>query len=270
MNDVTGSLPPTGPPGAAGRPGSPDDDGAAGSVTGEWVEVYPPDGTSDSEPELVPELRSKLSPIATGLFGVSLVLVLLGSVLPLFLATIRVSFRTASTINVSAWRFTSTSLGPDRQLVTNARATLVPMGYPLVIAALLLVATLGLWLRAGWRPASGRPARLVGVVTATFLVGLVFALGMFELAWQNVFGPGGIGADGGLEADTGQGFWVLLVGAVAAVAAVVLSFRTPIDADDSLPDEDWDPEPAADEVPPGQPAEWPVVAVIPADERTNW
>jgi hypothetical protein len=262
MADVTGSLPPTGPP---------EDDGVASSVTGEWVEVYPPEGVPD-EPALVPELRSRLSPFATGLFGVSLVLVLLGSVLPLFLGTIQVSFRTASTLNVSAWRFTSTSLGPDRQLVTNARATLVPMGYPLVIAALLLVATLALWLRAGWRPASIGPARLVGVVTATFLVGLVFALGMFELAWQNVFGPSGIGADGGLQADIGQGFWVLLVGALAAVAAVVLSFRTPMDADDEpLPDDDWDNEPATDgDVPPGQPAEWPVVAVIPADERTNW
>jgi hypothetical protein len=219
---------------------------------------------------LVPELRSRLSPIATGLYGVSLVLVLLGSVLPLFKATVRVSFRTASTIDVSAWQFTTTSLGPDRQLVTNAEGTLVPMGYPLVIAALLLVATLGLWLRAGWRPASGRPARLVGVVTATFLAGLVFALAMFELAWQNFFGAGGVGADGGLVAVTGQGFWVLVVGAVAAVAAVVLSFRTPMEVDPS-PDDDWDPEPADDddEVPPGQPAEWPVVAVIPADER-NW
>ncbi|HEX5407346.1 MAG TPA: hypothetical protein VFX16_34165 [Pseudonocardiaceae bacterium] len=268
---MTGSLPPTGPPGAAGWAGAPDsaDEGIAGSVTGEWVEVYPPDGVDDrakDEPELVPELRSRLSPIATGLYGVSLVLVLLGSVLPLFRATEQVSFRTLSDINVSAWQATVASLGPEGQLVTNSHGAVVPMGYPLIVAALLLVATLALWLRAGWRPASIRPARLVGVVTATFLVGLVFALGMFELTWLNLFGTGGIGAGGGLSAGAGQGFWVLLVGALAAIAAVVLSFRTPIE--DVVPEEEWDDEPA--EVPPGQPAEWPVVAVIPADERTNW
>lgn len=242
-------------------------------MTGEWVEVYPPDGepAEPDEPAIDPEPRSRIGPVATGLFGAALLLVLLGSVLPLFRAAERVTFQVVDSLTVSAWRFTSSSLGPARPLTTHTAPTPVPLGYPLVIAGLLLVAAAGLGLRSGWRPASLRPAKLVGVVAATFLVGLVFALGMFEVAWRTLLSSAADGADdgGGLLAIPGQGFWVLVVAALAAIAAAVLTFRIrpvePVPAGGEWGSDDVDPD-----VPPGQPAEWPVVAVIPADERSNW
>ena len=267
---MTGSLPPN---------GSHDPDSAAstsaeeGALAGEWVEVYPPGGEPD-EPEqmLDPEPRSRIGPLVTGLFGASLVLVLLGSVLPLFQATLRVSFRSASSINVAAWQFTSSSLAPDRELTTHDEASPVPVGYPLIVAGLLLTVAVALWLRSGWRPSSTRPAKLVGIVAATFLAALVFALGMFELAWQNLLGGA---ADtttvGGLVTGVGEGFWLLVLGALAAIAAVTLSLRIPgpPEPDERQPDWSSDSDPVA-ERPPGQPADWPVVAVLPADERSSW
>lgn len=283
MAGVTGSLPPN------GSPGDPDDAGLAGTesgfdasadsgtetgsasgfVSGEWVEVRLPD--SDPEPEFDPEPRSRVAPLAASLFGGSLVLVLLGSVLPLFEATLRVSFGSASSIAVAAWRFTSSSLSPDRDLITRAEPSPVPVGYPLVVAAVLLVIAVVLWLRAGWRPTSVRAARIAGLVAATFLAALVFALGMFELAWQNLVGSGDdTGGIGGLATGVGEGFWLLLLGAIAAVVATVLTFRVPVRPDQDPPPADWTPGEQDDERPPGQPAEWPVVAVLPADERSNW
>lgn len=260
--------------------GTPDDQGIAGSVTGEWVEVYPP-GTEPAEtPEppgaqaIDPEPRSRTGPLASGLFGAALLLVLLGSILPLFRAVFQESLQVVDLVGVGAWRFTSTSriLVPSHPQNTRVVPSPFPMGYPLVIAGLLVLAAACLVVRAGWRPSSLRPARLVGVVGATFLTGLVFALGMFELAWQSVLSaPGGNVARVGPAAGPGQGFWLLVVAAMVAIAGAVLTFRMrPVEP--AQPADQWgeqDPEPAAD-VPPGQPAEWPVVAVIPADERSHW
>ncbi len=271
MADVTGSLPPNGSHDSPGVPGagSAEDAGAGGSVTGEWVEVYPPDGAApeDEEESFDPVPRSRLLPVVAGLFGGALVLVLLGSVLPLFLATVRFSFRTASTVSVAAWQSTTSSLALDRELVTLRQGTPVPVGYPLAVAGLLLVAAVALWLRAGWRPSSDRAARITGVVAATFLTSLVFAVGMFEIAWRQLFAiDAGPVSAGGLIVGVGQGFWVLVVAALAAIAAAVVSFRMRVDVDDDLEPEYDEPSP----VPPGQPAEWPVVAVIPADDRSTW
>jgi hypothetical protein len=205
--------------------------------------------------------------VVAGLFGGSLVLVLLGSVLPLFVATVRFSFRSASTVTVTAWRSTTSSLALDRQLVTFHEATPVPVGYPLAVAGLLLVLTVGLWLRAGWRPSSDRVAKIAGVAAASFLAALVFAVGMFEISWQQLLGiDAGPAAAGGLITGVGQGLWVLVIAALTAIAAAVVSFRMRADVEEDL-------EPEADgpsAVPPGQPTEWPVVAVIPADDRATW
>ncbi|HKN97723.1 MAG TPA: hypothetical protein VJX10_11440, partial [Pseudonocardiaceae bacterium] len=241
------------------------------------IEVYPPDGEAPEPEESVigPESRTRIGPVATGLFGAALILVLLGSVLPLFRATQRFNFGLADMLNVGAWRFTTTSvfLVQSHHQATHSVPSPVPLGYPLVVAGLLLVAAAGLGMRAGWRPSSLRPARVAGVVAATFLAGFVFALGMFEVAWRTLLGTAGGDPDGdGLKAVPGQGFWLLVVAALAAIVAAVLTWRL---RQPELPEagpRDWDDdsEPADDEVPPGQPAEWPVVAVIPADERSNW
>jgi hypothetical protein len=107
---------------------------------------------------------------------------------------------------------------------------------------------------------------VLGVVTAGFLIGLVFAVGMFEIAWRAV---GSSGALGPVTATIGIGYWLLVLGALVAVLAVVIAYRTPQSVPTEVVETDQ-PAEADPLVPPGQPAEWPVVAVIPNDERTNW
>lgn len=254
---MTGSLPPNGPA---------DEPGVAGSVSDQWVEVYPPDDVAEEEPEpeLDAEPRHPLAPVVPGLFGGSLVLVLLGTVLPLFTATVRVSFRNASSLSVTAWQFTFASLGPDRELESHSDPSPIPLGYPLAIAALLLVVTVGLWLRSGWRPSSARPARFMGVATTAFLAALVFTVGMFQAAWRTLFDLSSVAVTpGGLVASAGQGFWLLVVAVLVGIAGVVLSFRLP---DRPAPEPEAEPEqPAGTPEPDG-----PVVAVLPADERSTW
>jgi hypothetical protein len=260
MRVVTDSLPPNGPG---------DERGSAGSVSDQWVEVYPPDGVAPEEapePELDPEPRHRLAPVVPGLFGGSLVLVLLGSVLPLFDANVRISFRTATSLSVTAWQFRFSDLGPDRVLESHSDPSPIPIGYPLLIAAVLLLVTVALWLRSGWRPSTGRSARVMGVVAGAFLAAFVFTLGMFEAAWRTLFGLSAIPVPAAnLVGSVGQGFWLLVVAAVVAIAAIVLSFRLPTRAEPE-PEPEPAPEPPA-QAPQPEP---PVVAVLPADDRSTW
>jgi hypothetical protein len=68
---------------------------------------------------------------------------------------------------------------------------------------------------------------------------------------------------------------------VVSVVAVFVAYRRPAEpSPDSvgmaIVDQPFVDQPTVDQQgdsavpPPGQPAEWPVVAVIPTDERTNW
>jgi hypothetical protein len=141
----------------------------------------------------------------------------------------------------------------------------IPIGYPLLILALLAAAVVVLRLLPYRRPSSHRLAGVLGFLTAGFLIGLVFTLGMFEIAWRAI---GASGALGPVVATIGLGYWLLVLGALVAVLGVVIAYRTPAPvADDVVETEEAEVDPL---VPPGQPAEWPVVAVIPNDERTNW
>jgi hypothetical protein len=264
---VTGSLPPTGqqPP--------PEDAGIAGSVTSQWAEVYPPDG---EEPEPEPaDLPTAATPpatvVVTGLFVVTTALVVVGSVTPLFqLFQVSAVFGPSftSTLTMDAWHFTSANQGPNATLPSNVTPAPVPMGYPLLILALLAAAVVVLRLLVRRRPWLSRMAGVLGVVTAGFLIGLVFTLGMFEVAWRALSTSAAIGP---VTTTIGVGYWMLVVAALVAGMAVIIAYRTPTPPVADVEVSDPDQQPAADPlVPPGQPAEWPVVAVIPNDERTNW
>jgi hypothetical protein len=257
MADVTGSLPPSEQSSTSG------DVGIAGSVSAQWVEVYPPDATEpDVEP--VPPRRSGATAnvAATSMFALTLVLVVVGSITPLFRASVALgpSFTNINDVlSMDAWQLHTVEQVPDAQLPSQAEPAPVPVGYPLLLVALLLAVVIVLRFMANRE----RGARVLGIATATFLAGLVVALGMFEVGWR-AFGDSG--AIGPLSADAGVGFWVLVIAALMGVAAAVVAFRSvPVAATPVV-------VPVADPplVPPGQPAEWPVVAVIPNDERTNW
>jgi hypothetical protein len=263
---VTGSLPPTGP-----QP-TPEDAGIAGSVTSQWAEVYQPD---DEEPDPEPDdLPAAVTPpgavVATGLFVVTTVLVVVGSITPLFQASVSLgpsSFTNVSNVlSMDAWHLTSGNQAPNTALPSRVTAAPIPLGYPLLVLALLAAAVVVLRLLARRRPSSDRLAGVLGVVTAGFLIGLVFTLGMFEIAWRAL---GASAALGPVTATIGVGYWLLVLAALVAVLAVVVVHRTPSLVSNGSAEIDQ-PAEAEPLVPPGQPAEWPVVAVIPNDERTNW
>ena len=273
MATVTGSQPPSGQ-----QPPAPEDAGIAGSVTGQWAEIYPPDA---GEPELAPDRseRADVSPLAalaTVLFGATAVLVVASSFMPLFQVSQSLGPAAAapgitSTVSMDAWHLTQ-----GDSLSSHVSAAPVPVGYPMVVAALLAVVVVVLRLRAGRQPAGERLANALGIAAAAFVTGLVFAIGMFEVAWR---GLSSSAAAGLLDATVGAGYWLLLTAALVSILASIVAYRRPIapaddyddEADDSIGMAIVDPPVEADPaVPPGQPAEWPVVAVIPNDERTNW
>lgn len=272
---MTGSLPPNQP---ENGPDHPDDPGIAGSVTGEWVEVYQPDGAPEPTPASPTTTGTRNTVMAIILFVATLLLVIVGSVTPLFTASIPLFTSgvadpatnpgPADVLSADAWQLSTADNSLNVAAAPRVTAMPVPIGYPLVLAALLLVITIALWLRAGQRPSSAGVARPVGLAAATFLTGLVIALGMFELAWSRF---GSSSTFGGLGTAVGMGYWTLLAAAAVGLVAAILAYRVP--AAEPAPEEpvDWSPSPSPDsEVPPGQPAEWPVVAVIPTDERTDW
>ncbi|HVV23488.1 MAG TPA: hypothetical protein VHF06_28895 [Pseudonocardiaceae bacterium] len=270
---MTGSLPSNEPPEPNDAKDT-DEAGVAGSVTDEWVEVYQPDGTPQEEEPLPPRATASRSGVTTVvLFVIALLLVIVGSVTPLFEASLRVSRSAAATIrsapllDADAWQMHVV----DSPVLANTGRSIampVPIGYPLALAAVLLLAAVALWLRTGQDGRTARVARPVGLTAAVFLAGLVFALGMFELAWG---GAGSSELFDGLITHIGLGYWMLCGAAVVAIAAVVFGYRVRPAPDQPEPAQ-WAPPPRPDErqVPPGQPPEWPVVAVIPADEKTNW
>jgi hypothetical protein len=270
MAGVTGSPPPPSPP----PPPSSDDAGVAGSVTGQWAQVYEPDDDGAPEPE-PDEPRARLSPTGatvTALYGLTAILVVVGSFMPLFqaLLPLGVSFTNVSNLlSMDAWHLTSSDTAPNTTLPTQTTPAPIPLGYPLLAAALLLAVVVVLRLLALRRPERQRLANTLGIAGAAYLTGLVFAVGAFEVAWRALSKSAAIGP---VREIIGSGYWLLVTAAVLSIIATFAAYRrTPAVAVSSSSEESVGmsiiEEPV---VPPGQPAEWPVVAVIPNDERTNW
>ncbi|HEY0805282.1 MAG TPA: hypothetical protein VGD84_09465, partial [Pseudonocardiaceae bacterium] len=176
---MTGSQPPSGQ-----QPPLPEDAGIAGSVTGQWAEIYPPDG---GEPEPARSERAEVSPlaaVATVLFGATAVLVVAGSFMPLFQAALSLGPAApgiTNTVSMDAWHLTQ-----GDSVSSHVSAAPVPVGYPMVLAALLAVVVVVLRLRAARQPTGERFANALGIAAAAFVTGLVFALGVFELAWRGL------------------------------------------------------------------------------------
>lgn len=263
MSDVTGSQPTEGSP-------DPDSDaGIAGTVTDEWVEVYPPDGAAP-EPEPEPE-RFRLPRVPTILFAVAALCTLFGSLLPLGVASQGpIEDAGASTIAIDAWRLTDSS-AVEGHTLTHVMQSPIPIGYPIAVAVVLALIVVVLRLRGA------RGALVVGVVTATYAVTLVFLLGMLEIAWSVLFVQTGPPSPApGVQTSIGAGFWALVLAAAVATVGAALAFRTPAAGADKATAEPvadtWpaEPETPEPETPDGQPEQWPVVAVIPPDEGTNW
>jgi hypothetical protein len=282
---VTGSLPPTDQP---AEPNPPEDAGVAGSVTGEWVEVYPPDfvppedAPADFDPaefggdgfvdaEGDPGRGSGLS---TGLFVASLLLVLAGSITPLFQLSLEYGpshTNLSDVLTASAWQLSVADQAPGETLTNHTGISPLLIGVPLLLCALLVIAVVVLRLRVARASEPARvvrTARVVGVVAAAFLAGLVFAVGMFETAWATF---GSLSELGALSTTIGTGFWLLVLAAVVGIAAAALGFRTAgVGHDEPGAEEPLPPPVIGDEFgqfgPQGgseEPMIWEAVAVIP-------
>lgn len=193
------------------------DAGIAGSVTGEWVEVYPPEG-EPAEDEPAPREVPRPALVAIGLFVTSLVLLVLGSVLPLAQAAQASgdsNTSVVSTIGITAWQITTRQSVQGTSAVSQISP--LPIGYPLLLALLLLVAAVVLRVRAR------RAAGVLGVVAAAFLSGLVVAIGAFAVAWEQLGSPD---PRDGFATEIGTGYWILVVACVVAVAAAVSGRRS--------------------------------------------
>ena len=246
-------------------------------MTDEWVEVFQPDGAPAPPTPEATVTAARYGVVTAVLFVAALLLVIVGSVTPLFNASIPLyggaagANGPADLLSADAWHLTTAANGVDQAGASRSITMPVPLGYPLALAGLLLLVTVALWLRAGQRPAAARAAKPVGLAASVFLAGLVIALGMFELAWDRL---GSSSLFAGLGTGVGTGYWTLLAGAAVGVGAAVLAYRMAPPDTEPIPPEQaaWsaEPEPEEGEVPPGQPAEWPVVAVIPTDDRTEW
>jgi hypothetical protein len=267
MATVTGSPPPSDQ-----QPPAPEDAGVAGSVTGQWAEVYPPD-TGEPEPAEKPTV-SPLAAVATVLFGAAAILIVASSFMPLFQASLASGPGTpglTTTVSMDAWHLTSGDQLPNSTLSSRVSPAPVPVGYPLVAAALLATVVTVLRLR----PAGERLANALGIAAAAFATGLVFALGMFEAAWRGLSSSAAVGP---VDATIGPGYWLLVTASVVSIVAAIAAYRRSAEPSADADESDdsvgmtivYPPAEPNAEVPPGQPAEWPVVAVIPNDERTNW
>lgn len=281
MAGVTGSLPPSSPPPlpSSASSSSSDDGGVAGSVTGQWAQVYQPDEDGAPEPE-PDEPRSRLSrtgAAVTAVYGLTAILVVVGSFMPLFqaLLPLGVSFTNVSNLlSMDAWHLVSSDTAPNTTLPTQTTPAPIPLGYPLLAAALVLAVVVVLRLLALRRPDRLRLANALGIGGAAYLTGLVFAVGAFEVAWRALSKSAAIGP---VREIIGSGYWLLVTAAVLSIIATFAAYRrtsavvVSSSSDDSVGMSIIDSASAGDPVvPPGQPAEWPVVAVIPNDERTNW
>lgn len=275
MAGVTGPLPTNGqqPPAPSQTP--PEDAGIAGSVTGQWAEVYPPgDDVPEAEPVEPRALVPRAGAVATVMYGVTAILVVAGSLTPLFQASLPLgpSFTNVSNLlSMDAWHLTSSDTSPGATLPSHTEAAPIPLGYPLLAAAVLLAIVVVLRLRVLRRPEGDRFANALGIGAAGYLAGLVFAVGTFEVAWVALRKSAAIGPT--VQEIVGTGYWLLVAAAVLSVIATVAAYRrapAPILEDSvgmAIVEQSQLEDPL---VPPGQPAEWPVVAVIPNDERTNW
>jgi hypothetical protein len=295
---VTGSLPPTDQP---AEPDPPEDAGVAGSVTGEWVEVYPPDfappedapADFDPDPDFDPDHDFdpvRVSALPTGLFAAALLLILAGSITPLFQLSLEYGpshTNLSDVLTASAWQLSVADQSPGATLSNHTGISPLLVGIPLAVCALLVIAVVALRLRivtSATPTRTTRTARVLGVVAAAFLAGLVFTIGMFEMAWSTF---GSLSELGALSTTIGAGFWLLVVAAVTGIAAAALSFRggagydgqaeagvaagpPHVDTMTGNGDEfgQFGPQepqgvPDGQRVPEGQPTEWPVVAVLP-------
>jgi hypothetical protein len=125
------------------------------------------------------------------------------------------------TFTITAWEVRAETNGVVAQSIDDSAPV---NGVPLLFAAaLLLAAAVGAMLARVRRSAT--PGGLVTALAATFLVAVVAMVGVQARWWTKVFEPGPVGGQEGVSVTVtsvvGPGLWMMITGAVVAIAAAV-------------------------------------------------
>jgi hypothetical protein len=187
--------------------------------------VYPPPGPGSAYPSPPAERprRALLRPTAAVLLFAAAIATLFGTFLDLFAGRILFRGEERVALVISAWDASATERGAA------AEAGGVPAnGAPLVVAAAILLVAAVVGVLAAAAPGAPRIVRASGLlapVATAFLIGTVWTVGMEVANWVGSFRPVETPATAGsvrAEVNVGNGFWLLLGGATAAVAATVV------------------------------------------------
>ncbi|GAB3707841.1 hypothetical protein GCM10027598_11490 [Amycolatopsis oliviviridis] len=200
------------PPGQDGQPfqQQPDAPPTVVSVSG------PADPVVTSTSHDRPEPRRL---VAAGLVALAMVLTLVGCFFPLFRSQHRTDFDRGQSFELltvqSAWGSEFVQMGET------FKQSAIPVGIPLVLAAVLLLAALLVSARAAYRRPNGLD-RWLTTIAAVFLIGVVATIGMLGI---------GIGIGPSIETTTTveAGMWALFAAVAASVGAAIMSHRVQAD-----------------------------------------
>jgi hypothetical protein len=220
---MTGDQPPAQPP-------PPPDEGwsPAPAPPAAGVPTYPSPPTDGvaTYPAPPPSRRALLRPTAAFLLFAAAIATLVGTFLDLFAGRIVFRGEERVALVISAWDASATERGVP------AEAGRVPTnGAPLVVAAAILLIAAVVGVLAAAAPGAPRVVRASGLlapIATAFLIGTVWTVGMEVATWVSNFRPVETPVTAGsvrAESSVGNGFWLLLGGAVAAVVATAAVWR---------------------------------------------
>ncbi len=170
--------------------------------------------------------------VAASLAALALVLTLLGCLFPLFRSQHRTDFDRGQSFELvtvqSAWGSDVIQLGETFKLSST------PVGFPLLVSALVLLAAVVVSARAAYMRSVRALDRWLTTAAALFLAGVVVTIGMLGI---------GIGIGPGIESSTTleAGMWALFAAVAASAGAAAMSHRVeeaevPLSGDPSLAD----------------------------------
>ncbi|MFI7118202.1 hypothetical protein [Amycolatopsis sp. NPDC049868] len=186
------------------------------------------------DPVAVPARSGRLEPrrlVAAGLAALALVLTLVGCFFPLFKTEHRFAFDVSEQLLVvfeqSAWD--TTAIQANEPAFTTSTS---PLGIPLLVAAVLLLAATIVSTRAAGRLRPGVIDRWLTTIAAVFLAGVVSSVATLSSGRQ-------LGEDVKVTLTLEAGMWALFAAVVAAAGAAVMSHRVqdeevPVSGDSAL------------------------------------
>ncbi|QWF79649.1 hypothetical protein [Amycolatopsis sp. CA-230715] len=179
----------------------------------------PPPPPADGEPGTAPSpVVSPRQLVVAVLAALAAVVAVAGSFLTLFSGGFASSFGGRGfSLSITGWAIELGGSAASRS--AGGLGPVAPIGYPLVLAAILLLFAAVLVLRSrAPEPKSVPVGKILVVAGAAFLTGTAVTVAMQGIGWSGLLGAAGVA----ITPDVG--FWLVAVGVVASIAAAVLAF----------------------------------------------